>query len=782
MCTHQKYLYCRFAVESKHGAFFTGGNIEWRDNILYCQTASNVALLNMENGLVESEIGENNSDDPDIIQTFTVCDNKIASSHKSGLIKLWNKQGELEKNWKYIHKGPIATLKIKDNMLASGGSDGVIRIWDLQNNACVLSLKGCQGVINVVDFHPNKNKILCSGDDGKINCYNLEDGALCSVFDAHYSKVTSIVFSHDSKQFVSCARDKVIILWQFATNESLKTIPMYEAVEVIVGLPTKFKVPGFKSNPDHFYVASGGEKGKIRIWDVQNAKEVFSQTNSIITPAEEGGVAITNLICDYETKKLGIVTVDHNVIIHHLKSFACVNQFVGFSDEILDITFIGEGDSHLAVATNSSDIKLYDNTTMSCQLLKGHTDIVLALNTNKINPNLMLSSSKDNSVCLWKLDDSLMTCLCVGKQHTGSVGSVSFSQTSTKFAVSAAQDGCLKFWNISINKTESNLSCFYTEIAHQKDINCVTVAPNDKLIATASQDKTAKLWSESLGLLGVLRGHKRGVWFIRFSPVDQVVATSSADCTIKLWSVVNLNCLKTFEGHDASILRIEFVSAGYQIISAGADGLLKLFSIKTSEVVCALDQHDARIWALAIKRDESGIVTGGGDSYLVKWKDVTEEMRQKKIKEDEERILQEQQLSNYLQNQDYLKALTLALQLEKPLQVLKILQNIIKKHDGGLTDTIACLRNDQKESLLKAAISWNMNSKHCQPAQLVLNILLNEYHTGAFKPVELSSSLEGALPFTERHFKRLTQMLQDLHFINYTINCMHPHTKTVKLL
>lgn len=95
---------------------------------------------------------------------------------------------------------------------------------------------------------------------------------------------------------------------------------------------------------------------------------------------------------------------------------------------------------------------------------------------------------------------------------------------------------------------DENLQCSHTEIAHQKDINCVVVSPNDKIIATGSQDKTAKLWSESLQLIGVLKGHKRGVWCVRFSPIDQIVLTSSADCTVKLWSIAELNCLKTFEG------------------------------------------------------------------------------------------------------------------------------------------------------------------------------------------------------------------------------------------
>jgi WD40 repeat protein len=54
-----------------------------------------------------------------------------------------------------------------------------------------------------------------------------------------------------------------------------------------------------------------------------------------------------------------------------------------------------------------------------------------------------------------------------------------------------------------------------------------------------------QLWSvQGLALLGVLRGHRRGVWCVRFSPVDQVVLSSSADCSIKLWSVADLTCIK----------------------------------------------------------------------------------------------------------------------------------------------------------------------------------------------------------------------------------------------
>lgn len=287
---------------------------------------------------------------------------------------------------------------------------------------------------------------MCTGDDGKICSWPLVKGEVAKVYSAHFSKVISLAFHCDNLHFVSCGRDKVVILWNIEHTAPLKTVPMFEAVETIVILPLKFKLPNgtkLSSTDGHVHIATAGERGVIRIWDISKSKEVYVQENSLVSKSIEdgntfpngfriplnntiiisGGLSIIKLIYNEQTRAVAVVTAEQNIILHDLVTFGCLKQFVGFSDEILDLEYVGKNDSHLAVATNSADIKLYENSTMNCQLLKGHTDFVLALSKSAANPNLLLSSGKDNTVRLWSLFEGdageAVRCVAVGLRHTG---------------------------------------------------------------------------------------------------------------------------------------------------------------------------------------------------------------------------------------------------------------------------------------------------------------------------------------------------------------------------
>lgn len=788
----------RFEVEREYGAIYTGGLVKWSSDTtkLYCQYNGQINVISVEENQIVQTIGTSGTNDADqvlddAIYTFALSDDNVllCTAHRSSLIKLWaTNDGQLVKMWKSSHQGPIKMLCFNASstasLIASGGTDGTVRIWDYQRKTCVGSLRGCSGVLTVLEFSPDvKSRIIfAAGSDHVIHAWNYETRDIAFKLTGHLTQVTSLSFTDDGQFLVSSGRDKVLILWDLQKQQQVRVVPTYETIESATILANDVKLPNnIRLSDDKIYAASAGTDGCIKIWEMNTARLLYEQQNSLISKASEAeGLAITQMLYNKKHSQLAVVSADHNILIHNCSTFHCSKQFIGFSAEILDVAFMGKKDRYLAVATNSADIKVYDTTDMNCKIVKGHTDTVLSLAAFK---NFLLSAGKDNTVRLWQLDPGsfTVTCVGVGTKHTRSVGAVAFGKITHHTFASVAQDTCIKVWrlpkDLAADAEPINLNCVATTIAHKEDVNCITISPNDKMIATTSQDKTAKLWSmDDLSLLGVLRGHRRGIWCARFSPTDQVLMTTSGDCTIKLWSLADMSCLKSFEGHDSSVMRAEFLSQGMQLVSAGSDGLIKLWNIKSSECVKTMEKHDGRVWTMAIASDESHFISGGSDSLLIKWKDMTDEEKTTKLLEQQEIAVQEQELNNLLLERKHLKALRYALRLSKPKLTLNIITQVIKgQEDDRLNETIQQLTEEEKESLLKHAISWNTNSRNTRTAQLALNILLKEILSGTFKPISRIQLVEDMLPYTERHFKRMTEHLTSIKALEFTMKCMQAH-------
>jgi len=102
-----------------------------------------------------------------------------------------------------------------------------------------------------------------------------------------------------------------------------------------------------------------------------------------------------------------------------------------------------------------------------------------------------------------------------------------------------------------------------TIMAHQKYINCVRVSPNDKMIATSSQDKQIKLWdSNQLKLVATLTGHKKGVWDIQFNPSEQMLVSASGDDDLKIWNLTTHACVCTLQGHKTALVKVAWLNQG----------------------------------------------------------------------------------------------------------------------------------------------------------------------------------------------------------------------------
>ncbi|KFO77110.1 Transducin beta-like 3, partial [Cuculus canorus] len=748
---------------------------------MFCPCGTKLNVIDVETGALHSL----QQDEEEDITSFVLSpdDEILVTGSRALLLKQWNwRENKCVRIWKAVHIAPIATMAFDSTstLLATGGCDSTIKIWDMVKQYCTHNLKGSSGVVHLVEFHPDISRLqlFSSSIDYKIRIWDLNSSKCIAVLDGHFSAVTSLAFA-DGNTLLSSGRDKICMVWDLKTRESKRTVPVYESVEAAVLLPEKgdFSQLGVKKRGLHFVTA--GSKGVLKVWEVATAACVYTQPVPFELKEEASERSLTQCMLVPARNEVVTVSVEHNIILYDAQTLQLRKQLAGYNDEVLDVKFLGPDDSHIIVATNSPQLKVFELATSHCQILYGHTETILALDVFR-KGLMFVSCAKDKTLRVWRMHkDGKVTCVAQGLGHAHGVGAVSCSRLKESFIVTSSQDCTIKIWNIPESLTSKAkaalisspeiLHASVTERGHDKDINSVTVSPNDKLIATGSQDRLAKLWS-GCSLLGVFTGHKRGIWCVQFSPVDQVLATSSADGTLKLWGLRDFSCLKTFEGHDASVLKIIFVSRGAQLLSSGSDGLLKLWTIKTNECVKTLDGHEDKIWGLHSNKQDDMVVSASSDSCITLWKDVTEIEEMEAQAKQEEQIMKEQELSNLLHEKRYLKALGLAISLDRPHTVLMVVKAILKETDGRrhLEENIVRLRKDQKEAVLTFLVTWNTNSRNCHEAQAIVEILLkHEAPDNLLQYAGIKSAVESLLPYTERHFQRLSRLLQASMFIDF---------------
>jgi transducin (beta)-like 1 len=113
----------------------------------------------------------------------------------------------------------------------------------------------------------------------------------------------------------------------------------------------------------------------------------------------------------------------------------------------------------------------------------------------------------------------------------------------------------------------------HTFTGHESEINTVRFSPNGQLLASCSDDNTAKIWSFRNGLIHTLSGHTKEIYTMRWAAQEsnQLLCTASFDGTVKVWDASLGKELHTISRHNQAVYSIA-PSPNGQLLAIGCLG------------------------------------------------------------------------------------------------------------------------------------------------------------------------------------------------------------------
>ncbi|XP_052254306.1 WD repeat, SAM and U-box domain-containing protein 1-like isoform X4 [Dreissena polymorpha] len=295
--------------------------------------------------------------------------------------------------------------------------------------------------------------------------------SLVHTINSHTSDVNGVCFSKDRK-LATCSADKTVRVWDMTSYNELPFSPLCGHT---------YYVHCCCFSPFGTLLASCSTDGKVIIWDAKTGQKKCVLQHESKSPIR---------VCKFSPNSAQLISGsdDNNVCLWDVSSGALVITYKGHEGTVIALDFTPNGE-YIVSGSNDGDLQVWDARY-------GHAKALL----------LLLDCHDLGVMC------------CDFSPIYGSAGNGVMHGITTYQLATCGMDDLLKLWEF-VATTDTKVSLKQTLVfhGHEGSVLCCKYSINGRLLASASNDKTVRLWDPIQGVaLHVIEGHTRYVITVAF--------------------------------------------------------------------------------------------------------------------------------------------------------------------------------------------------------------------------------------------------------------------------